>query len=87
MPKSKKTNRKLVKRYNKVKANVDKLVDWFCDNEMGHLKPSDMRAMVKKPKQVTQYISFLDELSDLKGEAQSRYGSDLIFVTDLLNQK
>lgn len=78
------TNRELVKKYEFAQAKSSKLVDWFCLNGMGNLKPSDMRAMNEKPKQVIQYLELLSLMSELKLEAQRRYGSDFNTIRDLL---
>lgn len=78
------TNHALVARYEAVRKSANKLVGWFCKNGLGHMKPSDMRSMQDKPKQVSTYLDLLDEASDLKAEAQKRYGPGLIFVRDLI---
>lgn len=78
------TNKELVKKYESVQAKSSKLVDWFCLNGMGNLKPSDMRMMSEKPKQVIQYLELLNLLSELKLEAQRRYGPDFNTIRDLL---
>ena len=78
------SNHALVARYEAVHKSANKLVDWFCKNGLGHMKPSDMRSMQNKPKQVSIYLDLLDEASDLKAEAQKRYGPGLIFVMDLI---
>lgn len=78
------TNHALVARYEAVHKSASKLVDWFCKNGLGHMKPSDMRSMQDKPKRVEIYLDLLDEASDLKAEAQRRYGPGLIFVRDLI---
>jgi hypothetical protein len=78
------TNHELVARYEAVHKSANKLVDWFVKNGMGHMKPSDMRLMSDKPKRVSIYLDLLSEASDLKAEAQKRYGPGLIFVRDLI---
>lgn len=78
------TNHALVARYEAVHKSANKLVGWFCKNGLGHMKPSDMRSMQDKPKQVSIYLDLLDEASDLEAEARKRYGPGLIFVRDLI---
>lgn len=78
------TNKELVKKYESVQAKSSKLVNWFCLNGMGNLKPSDMRMMSEKPKQVIQYLELLNILCELKLEAQRRYGPDFNTIRDLL---
>lgn len=78
------TNHQLVKKYEKLQKQSSKLVDWFCSNKMGHLRPSDMRNIKKPCVKVTTYLKILDELSELKNEAERRYGRELRSIRSLL---
>ena len=74
------TNKQLVKKYKALQSRESKLIDWLCDHNMGHMRPSDMRILSNPCVEVVEYLKTLDELSHLKDEAQRRYGSDLQFV-------
>lgn len=78
------TNRQLVKKYKALQKQATKLVDWFCGNNMGHLRLSDMRVLDNPCSKVIKYLKILDEMDDLKDEAQRRYGPDLKFVEHLI---
>lgn len=78
------TNHQLVKRYKALRAQASKLVDWFCGNDMGHLCHSDMLSLDNPCNKVITYLKVLDEMGELKDEAQRRYGPDLKFVEHLI---
>lgn len=78
------TNNQLVKKYEKLQKQSSKLVDWFCSNNMGHLRSSDMRNIKEPCIKVVEYLKILDELSELKNEAERRYGPELRSVRSLL---
>ena len=68
------TNKQLVKKYEKLQKKALKLTDWFCNNKMGDLKVSDMRNMSVPHPNILEYLDILDILSELKNEAERRYG-------------
>lgn len=77
------SNRALVSLHEKKAKSISRLVDWFVKNGLGHMRPSDMRLMPNPPKQVLIYLGALDELKELKSEAQKRHGPGFIFMNDL----
>jgi len=79
------TNHQLVRRYENLQNQSSKLVDWFCSNNMGHLRPSDMRSLKNPCNKVIKYLKILDELSNLKEEAERRYGPELKLVRSLIS--
>lgn len=78
------TNTQLVRRYESLQKQTSKLTDWFCNNGMGDLRPSDMRNLENPCGKVLKYLKILDEISTLKSEAERRYGPDLVSVRGLL---
>lgn len=78
------TNRQLVKKYESLQKQASKLTNWFCDNGMGDLRPSDMRDLKNPCEEVVKYLKILDELFSLKSEAERRYGPELVSVRSLL---
>ena len=79
------TNHQLVRKYEKLRKQSYKLVDWFCSNNMGHLRPSDLRTIKEPCAKVIKYLKILDELSELRIEAKLRYGPGLINIRRLLS--
>ena len=53
------TNKQLVREYEKLQNKASKLTDWFCANDMGNLKPSDMRNMDNPNDKVVKYLEIL----------------------------
>ena len=76
------TNRQLVRRYKALQARMSKLTDKFIDAGLGNLRPSDMR---ERPacKLSSKYVALLDECSQIRLEAQARYGPDLFLIEQL----
>ena len=77
------TNKQLVKEYEKLQNKASKLTDWFCENNMGDLRPSDMRSIENPSDKVVKYLETLDKLAELKNEAERRYGPRFMSVGSL----
>jgi len=78
------SNSELIKRYEKNSKKLDKLVDYFINHGMGHIRPSDMRAMKEKTPEIEQYLNILDDNANINSEGQQRYGPGYISVTTSL---
>lgn len=81
------TNSQLVKKYEKIHEQIEKLTQPLIDAGYGNLKPSEMRAMKDKPALIKKLLTLTDKASDLRAEATRRYGPELLFVWQLRNQK
>lgn len=81
------TNHQLMRRYNTLQMRASKLVDWFCDNDMGHLRHSDMLSLNNPCNKIVTYLKLVEEICKLKDEARRRYGPDLKFVENLIWNK
>lgn len=81
------SNRELVKKYNTISNQYIKLVNWFCNNNLGHLTQNQLRDIKNPCKELVKYFNVLYTLSELRNEAKRRYGPDLVTIDNLLRQK
>lgn len=81
------SNHEIVREYKKLNKKISKLTNFFCENNLGHLTPSNMRDLCNKSKEVLLFLDYLDQSHDLKNEAKRRYGPSLIFIEELVYKK
>ena len=78
------TDHALVRRHEALSNQISKLVSKLCDSGFGTYKFSDLVELENKPKYIETYISLVKESSDLRSEANQRYGPGLITVRQLI---
>lgn len=87
MSNTKLTDTALVRRHEKLGEMISKLNSKLCDSGFGDYKFSDLVALENKPKFVQRYIELVNESSELRTEAELRYGPDFIMVQQLIWRK
>jgi hypothetical protein len=76
------TDTRIVKRYETLSIRVSKVVEDLVNAGLGDLKPNDMRKLTHPL--CDKYLKLVDEMSDLRSEAQMRFGPGFINIKQLI---
>ncbi len=77
------TDARIVKRHETLSIRVSRVVDALIEAGFGDLKPNDMRKDTNNPL-FRKYLKLVDEMSDLRSEAQLRYGPGFMNMRQLI---
>jgi hypothetical protein len=77
------TNGRIKRRHKTLQAQTLKLVSALCDAGFGALKPNEMRVRRAESPLFDKYLTKCDEMSDLRSEAQMRYGPGFLYMEQL----
>lgn len=77
------TNSELVRKFKALQKQSNKLVDKFINAGLGSLRLSDMRQRINKCPLSNKQIKLFDEMSDIRNEAELRYGPGFMFIDQL----
>ncbi len=81
------TNGEIVRRFETLQKQSNKLTDKFIDRGLGYLKLSDMRDRVSICTLSARQVKISDEMGSLSREAENRYGPGFIYVGQLRLKK
>lgn len=74
---------RIVRRHETLAKRTSNLVALICDNGFGSYTPNQMRLTMTTNKMFNKYLLLVDEMSDLRSEANLRYGPGLITMRQL----
>ena len=81
------TDKALVREYHRTNAKIDKLLTKLVEQGLGDVRPSDMMrgrdTTYANNKTVREYLALTNYASEIRYNAETRYGPGLITVDQL----